>query len=94
MDVKFVTADTRRTEDGTTPVLYWMPSETIIQLLNILTKTNTKLNTIMSGQMSDIERSKEIENVADTVSGLEEGTHYFSPLSCLAARFEGLWNKI
>ena len=71
-----------------------MPSEKIIHLLNILIRTNAKLNTIMSGQMSDIERSNEIENVADTVSGLEEGTRYFSPLSCLTTRFEGLWNKI
>ena len=45
-----------------------MPSEKIIHLLNILTRTNAKLNTIMSGQMSDIERSNEIENVVDTVS--------------------------
>ena len=45
-----------------------MPSEKIIQLLNILAITNVKLNVIMSGQMSDIERSNEIENVADTVS--------------------------
>ena len=45
-----------------------MPSEKIIHLLNILTRTNAKLNTIMSGQMSGIERSNEIENVADTVS--------------------------
>ena len=67
-----------------------MPSEKIIQLLNILTKTNAKLNAIMLGQMSDIERSNEIENVVDTVSGLEEGTRYFSPLSCLTTRFEGL----
>ena len=28
------------------------------------------------------------------VSGLEEGTCYFSPLLCLTIRFEGLWNKI
>ena len=71
-----------------------MPSEKIVHLLNVLSRTNTKLNAIMLRQMSDVKRYNEIENVTDTVSGLEEGTRYFSPLSCLTVRFEGLWNKI
>ena len=44
--------------------------------------------------MSVTERSNEIDNVADTVTGLEEGTWCFLPVVCLTARFEGLWSRI
>ena len=71
-----------------------MPIEKIIQLLSVLNKTRIKLQTIMSGTMSVTERSNEIENVADTVTGLEEGTWCYLPVVCLTTQFEVLWNRI
>ena len=71
-----------------------MPSEKIIQLLSVLNKTRVKLRTVMAGTMSVVERSNEIENVADTVTELEEGTRCYLPVACLTNLFEGLWRRI
>ena len=71
-----------------------MPSVKIIRLLNVLNKIRVKLQTIMTGTMSVTERSNEIENLADTITELEEGTWCYLPVACLTNLFEGLWRRI
>ena len=71
-----------------------MPSEQIIQLLDVLNKIRVKLRTIMMGNMSVTERSNVIEYLADTITGLEEGTWCYLPVACLTKLFDGLWRRI
>ena len=71
-----------------------MPSEKILKLLSILNKTRVKLRSIMASDVSVEERSNKLENVADTVTELEEGTLCYWPVACLTHLFEGLWRRI